>query len=728
MDWDAVELPMPGGEGDSGEESAAGSARGSIPLIDVDGSATPRAGDAFTTLPEGIVSAFVSEDYSRLSMDTQNAVVAAVLIHVRQGGALVAVPIETFTSEEVRAAEESGYSGELGPVLTVRVRTQSVRDRLRAGRGAAAVQIADISGSMLNSLLPFEPVTGDVGPFVDASGNPVWPYGPDLRAAVDHWVEAAQEVPLASGYVTAASAAGSVAAPRGGAALVHAAQPGGAAGLSRGAVSPGPPQLRHEDVSTMHALLQQLAGGQQALLERVGALERDPPRNVAQGRAPPPRAGSTHALADGGPTTGHFGGGQPLPAPLAARAYAPMPGSAAPAGGSRDAPAVHSPPGLARGSLAPPAPQLFAAEAARVGISDEQLAALLSVAGTGPPRLAERSPALPAPRAAPTARQGGAPGEFAEDEPGAGARDGYAGLADADVHSRLLDASPEQALRWALLTMARQQEAMTRHAALTAPHHHADPFARLSSSAPGEADDGRATTGARGCAAREAFLEAMRRHPDRLLDLFRRKLAASAETTPEDLQPAALRGHFERRSPLGTHKLLTYVAYLSAHHWELAESLRRAVASLPSEARSKIEPGLDSLQAAIALQAAFVDQSAMDGGRYGLSWLLVGLPQPPFATIRQHVERQGEEPFSPLVDPRWIAANMAYLRDLGYLVQRQATMASTAPIGAASTTAASPSASPAPAASASGPQNPRPPRRAKAKAKAGSAPPGAATE
>ena len=187
----------------------------------------------------------------------------------------------------------------------------------------------------------------------------------------------------------------------------------------------------------------------------------------------------------------------------------------------------------------------------------------------------------------------------------------------------------------------------------------------------------------------------MRRHPDRLLELFRRKLAASAETTPEDLQPAALRGHFERRSPLGTHKLLTYVAYLSAHHWELAEALRRAVASLPSAACAQVEPGLDSLQAAIALQAAFVDQFAMDGGRYGLSWLLVGLPQPPFATIRQHVERQGEEPFSPLVDPRWIAANLAYTRDLDYLVQRQATMASTAPIGAALTTSAPSSASPA---------------------------------
>ena len=137
---------------------------------------------------------------------------------------------------------------------------------------------------------------------------------------------------------------------------------------------------------------------------------------------------------------------------------------------------------------------------------------------------------------------------------------------------------------------------------------------------------------------------------------------------------SALCGHFEHRSPLGTRKLLTYVAYLSAHHWELAEALRRAVASLPSAARAQVEPGLDSLQAAIALQAAFVDQSAMDGGRYGLSWLLVGLPQPPFATIRQHVERQGEEPFSPLVDPRWIAANLAYLRDLDYLVHQEGPM------------------------------------------------------
>lgn len=363
-------------------------------------------------------------------------------------------------------------------------------------------------------------------------------------------------------------------------------------------------------------------------------------------------------------------------------------------------------------------------------MTDEQLAALLAVAGTGPPRLAERAPTPQAPRAAPAARHGGAPDEFAEDEPAAHALGDFGGPADADLESRLLDASPEQALRWALLTMARQQEAMMRHQASTAQQSPADPFLRLSSAAPGEADDGRMTTGARGCAAREAFLEAMRRHPDRLLELFRRKLAVSAETTPEALQPAALRGHFERRSPLGTQKLLTYVAYLSAHHWELAESLRRSVASLPPTERAQVEPGLDALQAAIALQAAFVDQSAMDGGRYGLSWLLVGLPQPPFATIRQHVERQGEEPFSPLVDPRWIAANLAYLRDLDYLIQRQASMAATAPVGSpAPPVPFTPAAAPlAPAPAPNGPPAPWQPRRprGKGKAKAAAAPPGAA--
>ena len=183
------------------------------------------------------------------------------------------------------------------------------------------------------------------------------------------------------------------------------------------------------------------------------------------------------------------------------------------------------------------------------------------------------------------------------------------------------------------------------------------------------------------------------------------------------MQPAALRGHFERRSPLGTHRLLTYVAYLAAHHWELAENLRATVTQLPAAERAKVMPSLDALQAAIALQAAFVDQAAMDGGKYNLSWLLVGLPQPPFATIRLHVERQGKEPFSPLVDPRWIAANLAYLRDLDYVTQRQATL------GGPPRPAAPPNAGLAVPPNVTAVEEFSRRRRPKAKAKAGAQPP-----
>eukprot|EP00972_Heterocapsa_arctica_P018226 2692514-Heterocapsa_arctica.AAC.1 len=51
-----------------------------------------------------------------------------------------------------------------------------------------------------------------------------------------------------------------------------------------------------------------------------------------------------------------------------------------------------------------------------------------------------------------------------------------------------------------------------------------DPFARLLGGGSTETEEGR-LSGARGCAAREAFMDIMRKHPDRLLDSFRRKLA-----------------------------------------------------------------------------------------------------------------------------------------------------------------------------------------------------------
>ena len=180
-----------------------------------------------------------------------------------------------------------------------------------------------------------------------------------------------------------------------------------------------------------------------------------------------------------------------------------------------------------------------------------------------------------------------------------------------------------------------------------------DPLAALMANAGGEAGDQegdslKALTGARGCAVRDGFLAWIKQHKAELLSGFRHRLAEIMETDVERLEPAALRGFFERKSPLGQLTMLTYTAFSYAHLWEISH-----------------RGNMEEMQAAIALLACFADQTAVDAGRYHLSWLLTGLQEPPFSQVKRNTFK--DRPYSRLVDPRWVAANLAFLRDLDYL-------------------------------------------------------------
>ena len=89
------------------------------------------------------------------------------------------------------------------------------------------------------------------------------------------------------------------------------------------------------------------------------------------------------------------------------------------------------------------------------------------------------------------------------------------------------------------------------------------------------------------------------------------------ESQPSELDPAALRGFFERRAPLGTMRGLTYFAFRCVRMWESVE-------------RAEIE----QLKTLVVLMAIFIEQTAVDGGSYAMGWLLTGLPQPPFHAVQ----------------------------------------------------------------------------------------------
>lgn len=187
--------------------------------------------------------------------------------------------------------------------------------------------------------------------------------------------------------------------------------------------------------------------------------------------------------------------------------------------------------------------------------------------------------------------------------------------------------------------------------------------------------------GARGFSRREAYLRALTDRPASFVDEFRVLLAREMEVGVERMEPGALRGYFERRVPLGESRLLAHFATLVAHLWELAETGRAA-----------------QLHAAVAAAAAFLEQTALDGGRLEVAWLLTGLPAPT-AGLGPRPGRPEQRPGSALVHPKWISANLEYLRDLDYLGSRT---------GAGSAAASSSQGAPPP----TGPPAPRAPRPA----------------
>ena len=72
----------------------------------------------------------------------------------------------------------------------------------------------------------------------------------------------------------------------------------------------------------------------------------------------------------------------------------------------------------------------------------------------------------------------------------------------------------------------------------------------------------------------------------------------------------------------------------------------------------------ERLQMLVVLQAVFIEQAAHDGGSLRLAHLLTGLEDPPFSQTELHRTVRAELPHGQLSDPRWVATQLAYLRDV----------------------------------------------------------------
>lgn len=163
-------------------------------------------------------------------------------------------------------------------------------------------------------------------------------------------------------------------------------------------------------------------------------------------------------------------------------------------------------------------------------------------------------------------------------------------------------------------------------------------------------EGGNSSTGVRGCSAREAFIKQMDDHSMVARCVLQNAMKDMGVATP---YPGLMRDYLERRVPLGEMKLLTLFGYFLAHAWETAFI-----------AQDEIFLGFASRG------LMMVEQAAMDGGKTQLSWLLTALPEPNWALVNQNRKRQGIQPFAKLCQPSWIAANVAFLKDLDFLENR----------------------------------------------------------
>lgn len=80
------------------------------------------------------------------------------------------------------------------------------------------------------------------------------------------------------------------------------------------------------------------------------------------------------------------------------------------------------------------------------------------------------------------------------------------------------------------------------------------------------------------------------------------------------------------------------------------------------------------LMGSISRMLLFVEQTALDGGKTQLSWLLSGYPEPASHLLMSSRKKPGLEPFARLCPAPWVAANLSYLRDLDYMETRMAAL------------------------------------------------------
>ena len=157
--------------------------------------------------------------------------------------------------------------------------------------------------------------------------------------------------------------------------------------------------------------------------------------------------------------------------------------------------------------------------------------------------------------------------------------------------------------------------------------------------------------GARGAAALEVLRNRLETRPDLFVTAVRKNMARALGTALD--QPTDCEEYTRRHGTFGRHRDLGYVQMLVANVWNLLETDR-----------------VHAAHAAVSLLLVALEQTCLDD-RWDLGYLLTHRPDPPRETLIRQPDRSGLRPFSRLAEPQWVAAGIAYCKDVDAMAERR---------------------------------------------------------
>ena len=280
------------------------------------------------------------------------------------------------------------------------------------------------------------------------------------------------------------------------------------------------------------------------------------------------------------------------------------------------------------------------AQASESGLTAPELTRLQNLAGVAPPRIAgaeTRRRQVPAA----TIRNDGLLSEMEKEVVDPAEQEG--------LISQDLAAVTDPFQKMLLAQMQQNQLLMQRMLSGKNP----DPVLGALTTGGGDNASG-SSSGVKGCLAREAFVKVVADN-HKLAEIVRINALRELGMDPSREDGSLMRRYIERRIPLADHRLLAHFATLLAEAWATGH------------ASNNVE-----LLGVVGRMLIFTEQVAIDSGKLQVGWLLTGVAEPPLHLMTTRQKHPGLQPFSRLSAPGWVAANLAYLRDLDFLESRVA--------------------------------------------------------